>query len=303
MAADDDRQVVPSGDEDHREPISTLQVVHGSPDAREQKGGDSLNSNPEEELITARRLPHSVPTFISGLPCATSPPSPSSSPKSPPPYSPLQHHSRIWHAKEDEYLRYLLECDITWSQRHTKFQGRFGTHRSMTSLKKRCKKHVQKDCPSFLSRMQKDWTSDEIQCLRSLLETERSWDDLATKLEKFNIGRTIGAMKLKAQIRKMDTSRFNNEPLTAEQEDYLKVLKSQGIPYKEWTESFRGRFCFQRTEAALRARHIALGVDTDTSNTAHWTDDELNFVRELMPLNLRKVLERIRSRTWPIFDQ
>ncbi|KAF9772977.1 hypothetical protein IL306_009271 [Fusarium sp. DS 682] len=152
--------------------------------------------------------------------------------------------------------------------------------------------------------MQKDWTSDEIQCLRSLLETERSWDDVATKLEdKFNNGRTMGAMKLKAQIRKMDTSRFNNEPWTAEQEDYLKVLKSQGIPYKEWTESFRGRFGFQRTEAALRARHIALGVDSDTSNTVHWTDDELNFVRELMPLksatyrDLRKVLERIRNRT------
>jgi len=143
-----------------------------------------LNSNPEEDLITARRLPQSVPTSISGLPCATSPPSPSSSPMSPPPYSPLQHHSHIWHAKEDEYLRYLLECDITWSQRHIKFQGRFGIHRSMTSLKNRCKKHLQKDCPSFLSRMQKDWTSDEIQPLRSLLETERSWDDVATKLEK-----------------------------------------------------------------------------------------------------------------------
>ncbi|KAF4465687.1 Aminodeoxychorismate synthase [Fusarium albosuccineum] len=239
ITADDDRQVVPSGDEDHREPISTLQsfrslvsalstdhidsdemVGHGSPDAREQKVGDSLNSNPEEELITARRLPQSVPASVSGLPCATSSPSPSSSPMSPPPYAPLQHHSRTWHAKEDEYLRYLLECDITWSQRHIKFQGRFGTHRSMRSLKSRCKTNLQKDCPSFLSPMQKDWTSDEIQCLQSLLETERSWDDVATKLEeKFNNGRTMGAMKLRAQIRKMDTSRFNNEPWTAEQED------------------------------------------------------------------------------------
>ncbi|KEY66468.1 hypothetical protein S7711_04800 [Stachybotrys chartarum IBT 7711] len=300
ITADDDRQVVPSGDEDHCGPISTLQsfrplvsalstdhvdsdemVGHGSPDAREQKGGDSWNSNPEEELITARRLPQSVPTSISGLPCATSPPSPSSSPMSPPPYSPLQHHSRIWHGKEDEYLRFLLECDITWSQRHIKFQGR----KTVLPSYRECKK---------------DWTSDEIQCLRSLLETERSRDDVATKLEeKFNNGRTMGAMKLKAQIRKMDTSRFNNEPWTAEQEDYLKVLKSQGISYKEWTESFRGRFGFRRTEAALRARHIALGVDTDTSNTVHWTDDELNFVRELMPLNLRHT--EICERFWKEF--
>lgn len=103
ITADDDQQVVPSRDKDYLEPISTLQslrplisalstdhvdsdemVRHRSPDAREQKGGDSLNSNPEEELITARRLPQSAPTSISGLPCATSPPSPSSSPMSPP---------------------------------------------------------------------------------------------------------------------------------------------------------------------------------------------------------------------------
>jgi hypothetical protein len=169
-----------------------------------------------------------------------------------------------------------------------KFQARFGTHRSMTSLKSKCRKDLQKDCPSFLSRMQKDWTSDEIQCLRSLLETERNWDDVATKLEeKFNNSRTMVALKTQAQIRKMDTSRFNNEPWTTEQEDYLKVLKSHGIPYKEWTESFRGKFGFQRTEAALRSRHIALGVNIDTLNTVRWTDDESNFIRELIPLNLQ----------------
>lgn len=90
-----------------------------------------------------------------------------------------------------------------------------------------------------------------------------------------------------------------NKPWIAEQEDYLKFLKSERIPYKEWTECFRGRFGFQRTEAALRARHIALGVDADTSTTVHWTNDDLNFVRELMPLNLRHT--EICERFWKEF--
>ncbi|KAI3327387.1 hypothetical protein HD806DRAFT_391841 [Xylariaceae sp. AK1471] len=75
----------------------------------------------------------------------------------------------------------------------------------------------------------------------------------------------------------VNMSRFNGEPRTAEQDDYLRVLKTSRIPLKDWSEPFRGKFGLQRTEGALKARHTTLGLNSKISNTVPWTDDEEKF--------------------------
>ncbi|KAI0448517.1 hypothetical protein F5B21DRAFT_111862 [Xylaria acuta] len=134
MTTDYNQEVVPSGDEDYPELISTLQsdrpfisalstnhvdsdkkVEHGSPGAHEQKEGDSLKSNTEQELITTRHLPQSPPPSTSESPSEISSSSPSSpSPMSLPPYSPLQ--------------RPVAEAGI---QRRTSTSDTFGVRHSM----------------------------------------------------------------------------------------------------------------------------------------------------------------------------
>ncbi|KAI0903850.1 hypothetical protein F4823DRAFT_568290 [Ustulina deusta] len=62
--------------------------------------------------------------------------------------------------EEDDLLKQLLELDIGWSERLSRFQENFGTLRILESLRQRSL-HVKKDCPSYLDRAPSNWTQEE----------------------------------------------------------------------------------------------------------------------------------------------
>ncbi|KAL7622866.1 hypothetical protein AAE478_006545 [Parahypoxylon ruwenzoriense] len=145
---------------------------------------------------------------------------------------------------------------------------------------------------------QQKWTSGEKEYLRTLLNTEESRDNVAQKFEKFNNGRSSNALRICADVCKMKCH-FKHERWTAEQDDYIRVLKTDGIPSSEWTEYFRGKFGLQRTRAAFRSRFHALGI-CHTPGWIPWSEEEGKFVTELIASNVKEPRE-ICDRFWKRF--
>jgi hypothetical protein len=104
--------------------------------------------------------------------------------------------------------------------------------------------------------------------------------------EKFENRRTLITIQAKARSHKTNTSRFNNERWTEDQDEFVKLLKIHGTPQGEWAQLFRGKFGFLRSEMALRARLTMLVLTTGNPNKIRWTDDEKTLIREFIPLNL-----------------
>ncbi|KAL7794255.1 hypothetical protein V8C37DRAFT_73530 [Trichoderma ceciliae] len=89
---------------------------------------------------------------------------------------------------------------------------------------------------------------------------------------------------------------FKPEGWTTEQDDYIRVLKTDLIPSSEWTEYFRGKFGFQRTTLALKARLRVLGM-SDAPDRVPWSEEEVEFVAELIASNFKEHRE-IYDRFW-----
>jgi hypothetical protein len=213
-------------------------------------------------------------------------------PESPPPYTfSAAMLKRSWHEDEDNYLKYLMECELTWPQRYKKFKARFGEIRSEMSLSARSSK-LEKDCPRFLQRkIQSKWSLEETAVLRSLVPAEDDWQGVIEKFQE-RLGHTRTGQQIKSKAwwesrqgkRKagwpsLDTSHLDSqERWTDEQHEFLVSLKQTGVDRSKWVECMRDKFDVERTLDALTLRLSHFGLLDHTWDV--WTAEEEDFMAD-----------------------
>ncbi|CAH0043811.1 unnamed protein product [Clonostachys solani] len=203
-----------------------------------------------------------------------------------------------WSANEDDFLRKLLKLDIPWPERKRRFQEEFGPLRSTNSLKMRAKR-VEKD----FVRMQNSWTDHEKNSLRSLIETEESWDNVIRKFEeKFNTKRSRMAMTHVAMREKWDTTRLvSQNPYSEDQDAFIASLRTENVSKERWPTLFLEKFGFSRTKAALQRRAGVLGVNNEIRNKLPWSSEETKFLETLMDSEIDN--DEILQRFWREYGQ
>ncbi|KAH6871422.1 hypothetical protein B0T10DRAFT_591160 [Thelonectria olida] len=214
----------------------------------------------------------------------------SSHPPSPPPYSPLRDEtiqgiSKRWEAKEDDYMTYLLELNLTKESRTNKFQARFGLHRTEAAIAGRVR-ILRKDQPALKKILK--WTPDEREYLIELLQTEGNWADVSSKLQqKFAKNRSTSVIRSYAHGHGLDISAISaaSQPWTDQEDEYLKALRKSKTPLKELPRLFKEKFGVQRSYKAFQARSV--------------TEEEEKFIRESIPLGLE--LAELCDRFWKQF--
>ncbi|KAL7911897.1 hypothetical protein GGI35DRAFT_491983 [Trichoderma velutinum] len=202
-------------------------------------------------------------------------------PQSPPPYGQLTtQRNHNWHKYEDDYLKYLMECDMTWSQRHEKFKTRFGDARWELSHRQRRRK-LEKHCPRFLQRkVEHQWSIEEHEYLLSLHQAgvdHSQW--VESMRDALGVERTLTT--LLTRVREFGLDNVTPRPWTVVEQKFLDNF-IDNVPKAEICDLFWETFGSTRSEAEILRRYLKIKGDLELSTHTreyHWTPEEDNLVR------------------------
>ncbi len=150
-----------------------------------------------------------------------------------------------------------MTLNIGPAARLEKFQTRFGSRRTGPALAGR-ERWLRRNQPA--TRRIIKWSPEEQTHLKKLVQDGKSWKAIAQEMEtRFGKGRQEGVYRSFVSHKGLDTSRMaqDSQPQwTEEQDKYLKSLRENGTPLKDFPRLFQERFGIDRTEKACKARCV-----------------------------------------------
>lgn len=188
-----------------------------------------------------------------------------------------------WQPEEDNYLQSLMELSLEHKVAAERLEEKFGSGRSEASVGCRVRHLYQ--VKGVNSRNNKDWTSDEKQCLESLLKTEKDWNEVYVKYQaKYGKDRTLKSLQMAAVKRKLATGFADRNIWTDEQLEYLQSLRQENMSYAECARLLNQEFRVERTVQSVGQKVRALSGERSTHD--FWRQDELDYLWNLMSSKL-----------------